>query len=190
MEFLSAFLVAFALIFVAEMGDKSQLLSLWFATKYRVLTVLAGVTCAVVILQLVAVVVGVVFNTVLPDQVFLTLAGIAFFVFAAWSLRPEDDDEVEDTVNVRRFGAFGIVFLSFLVSELGDKTQLATVTLAGDRNPFGVWAGSTLGMVGSNSIAIFIGAKAGKRLPRRAISYGAALLFAVFGAVTLWSAWR
>lgn len=189
MEFLSAFLVAFALIFVAEMGDKSQLLSLWFATKYRVATVLAGVACAVVVLQLVAVVVGVVFDTILPDRVFLTLAGIAFFVFAAWSLRPEDDEEVEDAVSVRRFGAFGIVFLSFLVSELGDKTQLATVTLAGDRNPFGVWAGSTLGMVGSNSLAIFIGAKAGKRLPRRALSYGAAVLFAIFGAITLWSAW-
>lgn len=189
LDFVAAFFVAFALIFVAEMGDKSQLLSLWFATKYRVAVVMAGVACAVVVLQLVAVVVGVVFDTILPERVFLTLAGIAFFVFAAWSLRPEEDDDVEETVDVRRLGAFGIVFLSFLVSELGDKTQLATVTLAGDRDPIGVWAGSTLGMIGSNALAVFVGAKAGKRLPRRAISYGAAVLFAIFGAITLWSAW-
>jgi Ca2+/H+ antiporter, TMEM165/GDT1 family len=189
LDFVTAFFVAFALIFVAEMGDKSQLLSLWFATKYRVAVVMAGVACAVVVLQLVAVVVGVVFDTILPERVFLTLAGISFFVFAAWSLRPEEDDDVEETVDVRRFGTFGIVFLSFLASELGDKTQLATVTLAGDRNPFGVWAGSTLGMIGSNALAVLVGAKAGKRLPRRAISYGAAVLFAIFGAVTLWSAW-
>lgn len=188
MDFLTALVIAFGLIFVAEMGDKSQLLSLWFATKYRVAVVMAGVACAVVVLQLVAVIVGVVFDTILPERAFLTLAGIAFFVFAAWSLRPEEDD-VEEAVDIRRFGAFGIVFLSFLVSELGDKTQLATVTLAGDRDPIGVWAGSTLGMIASNALAVFVGARAGKRLPRRAISYGAAALFAIFGAITLWSAW-
>lgn len=189
METLSGFAVAFGLIFAAEMGDKSQLLSLWFATRYRLAVVLAGVAVAVVVLQALAVVVGVLFEAMLPERVFLTLAGIAFFVFAAWSLRVEDEEELEERVHPGVLGALGIVAGSFLVSEMGDKTQLATVTLAGSRDAIGVWVGSTLAMISANGLAVVAGRIAGARLPRTWIARGAAVLFAVFGAITLWQAW-
>jgi Ca2+/H+ antiporter, TMEM165/GDT1 family len=189
-DLLTAFAVATGLIFVAELGDKSQLLSLWFATRYRVWTVLAGVATATLLLQGIAVVVGAVFGAVIPQRTFLTIAAFAFFAFAAWSLRREDDEEEEEVRSFPVLGAFGIVTVSLVVSEMGDKTQLATITLAGSRDPLGVWLGASLGMFAANAIAVAIGKIAGKRLPQRAISIGAAILFALFGAVTLWEAWR
>lgn len=189
MEVLGAFFVAAGLIFVAELGDKSQLLSLWFATRYSIWTVLGGVAAAAIVLQGIAVIAGALFGTVLPERVFLTIAAIAFFVFAAWSLRYEEEEEEHETRSMPVFGAFGIVTVSFLVAEMGDKTQLATITLAGSRDAIGVWLGASVGMFASNAIAVVIGRFAGKRLPQRAIAVGAAILFFVFGVLALWEAW-
>ena len=189
MEVLASFGVAAGVVFVAELGDKSQLLSLWFATRYRVWTVVAGVVAATAVLMGVAVLLGAVFGTVLPERLFLTIAAFAFFAFAAWSLRRDDDDDDGEVRTMPVLGAFGVVTLSFIVSEMGDKTQLATITLAGSRDPAGVWLGATTGMVSANVIAIVLGKVAGKRLPQRAISVGAAVLFVGFGLFTLWEAW-
>jgi Ca2+/H+ antiporter, TMEM165/GDT1 family len=189
-ELLVSFGAAAALVFVAELGDKSQLLSLWFATRYGLWTVLAGVATATVVVMGVAVVVGAIFGAVLPRTLFLTVAGLLFFVFAAWSLRHEQEEDEEEEVRAApAFGAYGIVTVSIVVSEMGDKTQLATVALAGDRDPVGVWLGATAGMFTAVAIAVFIGKVAGKRLPHRLISIGAAVLFAAFGVATLWEAW-
>ena len=179
---------AAGLIFVVELGDKSQLLSLWFATRYHTWTVLAGLTVATLLVMGLAVLLGAVFGTVLPEQLFLTVAGLAFFAFAAWSLRTAEDGE-QEVREAPALGVFGMVALSFSVAEMGDKSQLATISLAGTRDPFGVWIGATGGMVGANTLAIIIGKLAGKRLPTRAISVGAAVLFVVFGVLTLWEAW-
>lgn len=184
---MSAFFLSLALIFVAELGDKSQLVALWFATRHKWWLVLAGVTLATLVVHLGSVAIGRAFDEILPERVLLIIVGLSFFFFAAWSIRGDalDDDE-EVARRLPWFGAFGVITVSFFLSELGDKTQLATVSLAGnDRNPVGVWLGSTLGMVLADAVAIGVGLVAGKRLPQRAIGYGAAALFVVFGIVTI-----
>ena len=184
---MSAFLLSFAVIFVAELGDKSQLVALWFATRYRWWLVISGVTVATLIVHLGSVAVGRAFGELLPEDVVLTVVGISFFVFAAWGLRGDKLDEGGPKgAQARGLGAFGVVAVSFFFSELGDKTQLATVSLAGDRpQTVMIWLGSTAGMVVADAMAIGVGLVAGKRLPQRAIAIGAAALFAAFGALAI-----
>lgn len=184
---MSAFFFSTAIIFVAELGDKSQLVALWFATRHRWWLVLAGVTAATLVVHLGSVAVGRAFDELLPSRVVLTTVGLSFFAFAVWSVRGDRLDEDAHTARaVPLFGAFGVVTVSFFLSELGDKTQLATVSLAGDSAEFiGVWLGSTAGMVLADALAIGAGIIAGKRLPHRAIGWGAALLFVAFGMLAL-----
>jgi putative Ca2+/H+ antiporter (TMEM165/GDT1 family) len=182
----SAFLISFVVIFVAELGDKSQLVALWFATRYRWWLVLAGVTAATLVVHLGSVAIGRTLDEVLPEKVLLIIVGLSFFVFAAWSLRGDRLGEAEPSRNVPLLGAFGVVAGSFFLSELGDKTQLATVTLAGERpDAVGVWLGSTAGMVAADALAIGVGIIAGTRLPQRGIAVGAAVLFVAFGVYAL-----
>jgi putative Ca2+/H+ antiporter (TMEM165/GDT1 family) len=181
----SAFLISFAVIFLAELGDKSQLVALWFATKYRWWIVLAGVTAATLVVHLGSVYIGRTIDAVLSEDMLLIVVGISFFVFAAWSIRGDRLTE-DPSHSFPLFGSFGIVATSFFLSELGDKTQLATVTLAGDRPEIvGVWLGSTAGMVAADALAIAAGIIAGKRLPRRTIGVAAAALFVVFGVIAI-----
>lgn len=186
---MSAFLLSTALIFVAELGDKSQLVALWFSTRYRWWLVLAGVTAATLAVHLGSVAIGRVFDQILPERLLLVAIGLSFFAFAAWSLRGDTLDTSDTERQRGRFsalGGFGVVTVSFFLSELGDKTQLATVSLASDQpSVVGVWLGSTLGMVLADAAAIAAGIIAGKRLPQRAIAIGAAALFVIFGVASL-----
>lgn len=184
----SAFLVSFTLIFVAELGDKSQLVALWFATRFRWWVVLAAATVATLVVHLGSVLAGRAFDQLLPERVLLGAVGLSFLFFAAWSLRGDSLDEQHGVprLSLPVAGAFGAVGTSFFLAELGDKTQLATVTLAGDRPElFGVWLGSTLGMVAADALSIGVGVLAGKRLPQRVIALGAAVLFVAFGVAAL-----
>jgi putative Ca2+/H+ antiporter (TMEM165/GDT1 family) len=183
---MSAFLISFVVIFVAELGDKSQLVALWFATRYRWWLVIAGVTAATLVVHLGSVFIGRTLDEVLPERVLLIVVGLSFFGFAAWSLRGDTLGEATPDRRVPVFGAFGVVAGSFFLAELGDKTQLATVTLAGDQPALiAVWLGSTAGMVVADAAAIAAGIVAGKRMPQRAISVGAAVLFVAFGVLAL-----
>lgn len=186
---MSAFLLSVVLIFVAELGDKSQLVALWFSTRYRWWLVLAGVTTATLVVHLGSVAIGRVAHEIIPERALLLIVGVSFLAFAAWSLR---GDTLSDADTSRAFGrlallgGFGIVTVSFFLSELGDKTQLATVSLAGNQaDTVGVWLGSTLGMVAADGVAVGVGRLLGRRLPERRIAVGAALLFVVFGVLTL-----
>lgn len=188
---MSAFFVSALLIFVAELGDKSQLVALWFATRYRWWLVVAGVSTATLVVHLGSVAIGLAFDELLPGRWLLTLVGLSFFGFAAWSLRGDalDGEPTEPRLGAK-FGAFGVVTAAFFLSELGDKTMLATVSLAGrESSAVGVWLGSTVGMVLADAAAIALGELAGKWLPQRTIAVGAAALFVAFGAAALWSAW-
>lgn len=129
---MSAFFVSALLIFVAELGDKSQLVALWFATRYRWWLVVAGVSTATLVVHLGSVAIGLAFDELLPERWLLTLVGLSFFGFAAWSLRGDalDGEPAEPRLGAK-FGAFGVVTGAFFLSELGDKTMLATVSLAG-----------------------------------------------------------
>jgi Ca2+/H+ antiporter, TMEM165/GDT1 family len=181
-----AFLLSFAVIFIAELGDKSQLMALAFATRYRAIDVLIGITVATLLVHLGSVVLGATVAKALPTDLITVIAGIAFFVFAAWTLRGDSLDEAEANKAQRTTGSIILaVGTAFFLAELGDKTMLATITLATREEPIGTWLGSTVGMVAADAIAIGIGRILGTRLPERWIRYGAAAAFAIFGAVLL-----
>lgn len=186
---MSAFLLSTLVIFVAELGDKSQLVALWFATRYRWWTVIAGVAAATLVVHLGSVAAGRVLDNVVPEAVLRVIVGLSFLGFAWWSIRGDSLDEDDKKVRFGWAGSFGIVTISFFLSELGDKTQLATVSLASSEESFvGVWLGSTAGMVAADAIAVAIGLIAGKRLPQRTVGLVAAALFVFFGVVTIASA--
>ncbi|MGB8381321.1 MAG: TMEM165/GDT1 family protein [Dermatophilaceae bacterium] len=180
----SALLLSTAVIFVAELGDKSQLMALTFATRYRARDVLIGITVATAVVHLGSVALGFwVAAAFAASQHWVSVAaGLAFLVFAAWTLRGDELSEDERTKAQRSGGrAIWAVGGAFFLAELGDKTMLATITLATREDWVGTWIGSTLGMVAADAIAIAVGALLGRNLPERAVRYGAAALFALFG---------
>ncbi len=188
---IEAFFISFWVIFVAELGDKSQLMALAFATRYKPVPILIGITVATALVHAVSVGVGAVIGAQLPTRPIAVLGGLAFLGFAAWTWRGDTLDE-DDEARVERTGHSAIVAASaaFFLSELGDKTMLATITLATREGPVGTWAGSTVGMVAADALAILVGARLGSRLPERAIRIGATLAFVVFGLLLLAEAAR
>jgi Ca2+/H+ antiporter, TMEM165/GDT1 family len=183
---MDAFLLSFGVIFLAELGDKSQLMAMAFAARYRALTVLAAVTIATLVVHAGSVVLGNVFALALPRDLISIAAGIAFLVFAAWTLRGDTLGE-EDEGRAKRGGRWALVTVgtAFFLAELGDKTMLATITLATTNEAVGTWLGSTLGMVVADALAIAVGAFLGTRLPERAIKVFAAVAFVVFGVILI-----
>ncbi|WP_148572882.1 TMEM165/GDT1 family protein [Nocardioides caldifontis] len=181
-----AFLLSTAVIFVAELGDKSQLMAMTFAARYRARDVLIGITVATAIVHLVSVGLGVAIGEAFTENqdVISILAGLAFLGFAAWTLRGDELTE-EEAEKARRSRGMALLAVgtAFFLAELGDKTMLATVTLATQEGWFGTWVGSTLGMVLADALAIGVGAVLGRQLPEKAIKYGAAAAFAIFGVL-------
>ncbi|RJL33583.1 TMEM165/GDT1 family protein [Bailinhaonella thermotolerans] len=183
---LQAFWLSLGVIFVAELGDKSQLMAMTFATRFRALPVLAGITIATAVVHAVSVALGGAVGGFIPEKPVAIAAGLAFLGFAAWTLRGDslDDDESKKAQRATR-SALIAVTIAFFLAELGDKTMLATITLAAREEAFGTWLGSTVGMVAADALAIVVGRYLGKRLPERTIKIGAAVGFAVFGVLIL-----
>lgn len=180
---LSGFAVSSVAIFLAELGDKSQLLAMTFATRYRAWQVLLGISVATTGVHALSVALGFGVGSLLPAEWLGLLAGLAFLGFAGWTLRGDELTDSEQRKAVRRGGSAVLaITAAFLLAELGDKTMLATVTLATEHDWFGTWAGSTVGMVLADTLAIGFGLLLGRRLPERVIRYAAAVLFAAFGA--------
>ncbi|AKT52807.1 TMEM165/GDT1 family protein [Arsenicicoccus sp. oral taxon 190] len=190
---MQAFLLSTAVIFVAELGDKSQLMAMTFAARYRARDVLLGITVATALVHLASVGIGYAIGDVFAgaQPIIEILAGVAFLAFAAWTLR---GDELTDAEAAKARNSTGLAIVAvgtaFFLAELGDKTMLATITLATREGWLGTWIGSTLGMVAADALAIGVGALLGRRLPERAIKIGAAVLFAVFGVVMIVSGAR
>jgi Ca2+/H+ antiporter, TMEM165/GDT1 family len=181
-ELWAAFWLSFGVIFVAELGDKSQLMAMAFAARYRIWPVIAGITVATAIVHLGSVALGAGFAGLIPTTWVNIIAALAFFGFAAWTLRGDTLSEADRRrAQQSSRSAFLTVGVVFFLAELGDKTMLATVTLATQHDWFGVWVGSTLGMVAADLLAIIVGRLAGARLPERYVRYGAAALFVLFG---------
>jgi putative Ca2+/H+ antiporter (TMEM165/GDT1 family) len=178
---LTAILISLAVVFVAELGDKSQLITMTYALRHRWWVVLSGVAIAATLVHGLSVAIGHFLGLTLPERPIAFAGGIAFLLFAAWTWREgrgADDDDVQ--VSEPRFVVFAIVS-SFVLAELGDKTMLATVTLASDHNWAGVWIGATAGMVLADGVAIAAGALLHKRLPAGFLHSLASVLFLVFG---------
>ena len=181
---MTAFLVSLFFVCIAEMGDKTQLVALAFATRYKATVVLWGVFLATLAVHLFSVAIGELLGLALPTFWINLAAGVAFVGFGLWTIR---GDELDDDERARggRFGPMMTVAVTFFLAELGDKTMLATVTIASQQHSFlGVWLGSTLGMVIADGLAIVVGKVLGKRLPERAIKYGAAAVFILSGVFT------
>ena len=179
---MSAFLLSFGVIFIAELGDKSQLMAMTFATRYRFWTVVGAITAATAVVHLFSVAIGNVVGVALPTNVINVVAGLAFLGFGFWTLRGDElsEDEAGKAERSTR-SAFFAVAIAFFLAELGDKTMLATVTLATTESWFGTWVGSTLGMVAADALAIGVGTVMGRHLPERLIKIGASTLFFLFG---------
>ena len=144
--------------------------------------VILGVTVAAAG-HLASTAIGATVADVLPEAVVLGIVGVSFFAFALWGLKGDSLEESERRQAQTPLGALFVVTTAFFLSELGDKTQLATVSIASERDGFvGVWLGSTAGMVAADALAIVVGVVMGKRLPG-AVAISAAVLFAVFGTM-------
>lgn len=183
---MESFLVSFGVIFVAELGDKSQLMALAFATRYRPWPILIGITLATAVVHAVSVLVGGLLGAAMPTETINVVAGVAFLGFAVWTIRGDKLDEGEAARADRTTRSVVMaVAVAFFLAELGDKTMLATITLATREGLFGTWLGSTLGMVAADALAIGIGALLGRRLPERAIRIGATASFVIFGILLI-----
>jgi putative Ca2+/H+ antiporter (TMEM165/GDT1 family) len=144
----SSFFLSFGVIFVAELGDKSQLMAMAFAARYKALPVLIGISIATAVTHAMSVALGAVVGSRLPTDAIAIIAGIAFLIFAAWTLRGDalTEEEAEAAQKNTR-NAVIAASIAFFLAELGDKTMLATITLAAKEDVFGTWLGSTLVMV-------------------------------------------
>jgi putative Ca2+/H+ antiporter (TMEM165/GDT1 family) len=179
--------VSFGAIFVAELGDKSQLMALAFATRFKPLPILIGISIATALVHAVSVIVGALLQVSLPTRAISIAAGILFLAFAAWTLRGDTLNDADERRVATAGGHSGVFAAStaFFLAELGDKTMLATITLATAYGALGVWVGSTLGMVTADALAIVVGRQLGSRLPERTIRIGAAVLFVIFGVALI-----
>lgn len=179
---LTAALVSLSVVFVAELGDKSQLMTMTYALRHRWWVVLSGVGIASFMVHGLSVTIGHFLGLTLPERPIAFVAAIAFLLFAIWTWRDgrrNNDDEVQSVVEPRH--VLLAVISSFVLAELGDKTMLATVTLASDHNWAGVWIGATAGMVLADGVAIAVGALLHKRLPEHFLHGMASVLFLLFG---------
>ena len=148
--------------------------------------VLIGITVATALVHLVSVVVGAVIGAALPVRALNLLAGLAFLGFGAWTLRGDRLDEDEERKAEQASGNVVLaVGAAFFLAELGDKTMIATITLATREGLLGTWLGSTVGMVAADGLAIAVGRLLGTRLPERAVRIGAAVAFFAFGVALL-----
>jgi len=181
---MEAFWLSLAMIFLAELGDKTQLVALCLATRFRAGVVLSGVFAATLCVHLFSVGIGGGVARFVPEAWIKVTAGIAFIAFGLWTLRGDSLTE-QECGSIRGRSPFWITFITFFLAELGDKTMLSTITLATDRSAIPVWIGSSLGMVISDGLAIAVGRIMGRKLPERAIKIGAACVFFAFGAFSL-----
>lgn len=182
---MSAFWQSLLFVAVAEMGDKTQLVSLAFATRFPARVVLAGIFVATLLVHLFSVALGEALGLVIPVFWISIAAGAAFIGFGIWTIRGDTLGD-EETKAAGRFGPFLTVAVTFFLAELGDKTMLATVTLASQFRDFmPVWLGSSIGMVVADGLAIAVGIVAGRRLPERTIKFGAAGIFVLSGILTI-----
>lgn len=178
---LAAALLSFGVVFLAELGDRSQLITMTYALRYRWWVVLAGVGIAACVAHGVSVAIGHFLGLTLPAQPMTFAAAIAFLAFAVWSWREGTNggDDVRPAAEPR-FALIAVVS-SFLLAELGDKTTLATVALASDKSWVGVWIGTTVAMVVADGLAIAVGILLHRRLPQGLLHKLASLLFLTFG---------
>ncbi len=215
LDILGALVAAFGVVFVAELGDKTQLLALGFGAQHPLRWVAGGLVLGYGIANLLAVIVGGILGAALPERPVEIVSGILFLGFAALSLRralredpadavepiaTEPTHEIEPGTSVDpvptavtgrtpAFRVVGSIGLAIAIAEMGDKTQITTATLASQSASLGVgiavWAGATLGAATSGMVGAVAGRSVGHRISTRAVDIASAVLFAAFGLAML-----
>lgn len=182
---MEGFIAAFALVFCAEMGDKTQLIAMTFAARYSWRPVMAAVLAATLANHGLAVGLGVLLGGLLPEAEMRFYGSVAFILFGLWTLRESDEEEEEDGV-FSGYSPFWTVALTFFLGEMGDKTQLAVLTIAAEQ---GAWlpvlAGSTSAMLLADGLGVALGTKIRYLVSPKAMKKISALIFLACGAAGL-----
>ena len=185
---LSAFFISLAVVALSEMGDKTQLLALLLAARFRKPgPILLAILLSTILNHGVSAVLGQWITTVLSPTVLLWIVSLGFIGMAIWMLIPDElGDETESINKWQKYGVFGATFILFFLAEIGDKTQIATVALAARFDSIGwVTLGTTMGIMLVNTPAVFIGNKLAEKLPISLIHKIGALVFLVIGVAAL-----
>ncbi|MDR0225057.1 MAG: TMEM165/GDT1 family protein [Burkholderiaceae bacterium] len=183
---MEAFLISTSVVALAEMGDKTQLLSLVLAARFRKpWPIVMGILLATLVNHALAGAVGAWITNYLGENAMRWILGLSFIAMAVWMLIPDklDDDGVTEH---SRWGVFGTTLVAFFLAEMGDKTQIATVMLAAKYNAY-LWvvAGTTLGMMLANAPVVWLGDRLVKRVPIRLVHVVSAVIFLVLGVLAL-----
>ncbi len=179
-----AFLLTLAGVTLAEMGDKTQLLAMAFAAKYKPKKVFLGITIAIVLLSSTAVAVGNYITRFEGLQIWIqSLAAISFIGFGLWTLSKKEDAEEENAETRFKLGPVMTVAIAFFIAELGDKTQLATMAFAAKfpESPIGVFLGGTFGLIIANLIGIGLGDIISRHISEKTMTIISASVFMLFG---------
>ncbi|MHB1374716.1 MAG: TMEM165/GDT1 family protein [Thauera sp.] len=182
---MDAFLVSTAIVALAEIGDKTQLLAFILAAKFRrPWPIVLGILVATLANHAFAAAVGTWLTTLMGPQTLRWVLGLSFIAMAVWTLIPDKLDE--DDAKLPRFGVFGATLIAFFLAEMGDKTQVATVALAAQYQALvAVVAGTTLGMMIANVPAVLLGDRIAARMPVKLVHGIAAAIFLGLGIATL-----
>ena len=183
---MEAFLVSTGIVALAEMGDKTQLLALVLAARFRKpWPIVLGIFVATVANHAMAGALGAWITTLLSPHTLRWILAASFLALAVWMLIPDKLDE-EEASGAPRFGVFGTTVLAFFLAEMGDKTQIATVMLAARFDAYyAVVAGTTLGMMLANAPVVWLGERVTRLVPLRVVHIVSALIFAVIGVLAL-----
>ena len=183
---MEAFLVSTGIVALAEMGDKTQLLALILAVRFRKpVPIVLGIFVATIINHGLAGALGAWLTQVIGPDILRWVLGASFIAMAVWMLIPDTigDEEQEQEP---RWGVFGTTVVAFFLAEMGDKTQIATVMLAARFDAYlGVVAGTTLGMMVANVPVVYLGERMTRLVPMRVVHIVSALVFAVLGVLVL-----
>ena len=183
---MEAFLVSTGIVALAEMGDKTQLLALVLAARFRKpWPIVWGILVATLANHALAGALGAWVTTFLGPVALRWVLGVSFIAMAVWMLIPDKLDE-GDAAAAPRLGVFATTLVAFFLAEMGDKTQIATVMLAARYNAF-VWvvAGTTLGMMLANAPVVWLGERITRRVPIRAVHVTSAVIFLALGLFAL-----
>lgn len=181
-------LISIAIVALAEMGDKTQLLALLLAARFRKpVPILLAILFATLLNHGISAVLGQWITTVLSPVVLLWIVSVGFIAMALWMLVPDELEDETDNINKwQKYGVFGATFVLFFLAEIGDKTQVATVALAARFDSvFWVMLGTTIGMMIANAPAVFVGNKLADKLPIPLIHKIGASIFLIIGVATL-----
>jgi putative Ca2+/H+ antiporter (TMEM165/GDT1 family) len=187
-ESISVVLSTFALIALAEIGDKSQLVCMTLATRHRHWPVLLGATVAFVILNVLAVLFGAGIAAWVPERLMAGIVAVMFAAFGVHALLNQGDEDSEEIAEKPGHGIFITTLMLILVAEFGDKTQVAVAGLAGSMDPVLVWVGATIALVMVSALGVWAGRTVLQRLPLLWLHRAGGGIFLIFAAMAAWRA--